>query len=149
MANPERDLKRPFPVNKLRWRQGQGNSGELVYITARDVMDRLDDVFGVEGWSDDYEWLGDRLLCKISCKLNGSGWVTKSDGAEDSNIEAIKGAYSDSFKRAAVKWGIGRYLYHPKAFDTSKQPASWATPEGYDELMEKRHGKEQTEEKPF
>ena len=42
--NPERDLKRPFPINKLRWRQGQGNSGELVYITARDVMDRLDDV---------------------------------------------------------------------------------------------------------
>ena len=147
--NPERDLKRPFPINKLRWRQGQGNSGELVYITARDVMDRLDDVFGVEGWSDDYEWLGDRLLCKISCKLNGTGWVTKSDGAEDSTIEAIKGAYSDSFKRAAVKWGIARYLYHPNAVDSSKQPASWATPEGYDELMEKRHGKEQAEEKPF
>ena len=48
--NPERDLKRPFPVNKLRWRKGQGNSGDLVYITARDAMDRLDDVFGVGGW---------------------------------------------------------------------------------------------------
>ena len=148
MNQTEVALKRPFPVNKLRWRKG-GGTKELVYITARDVMDRLDDVFGVEGWSDDYEWLGDRLLCKISCKLNGTGWVTKSDGAEDSTIEAIKGAYSDSFKRAAVKWGIARYLYHPNAFDSSKQPASWATPEGYDELMEKRHGKEQAQEKPF
>ena len=145
----ERDLKRPFPVNKLRRRKGQGNSGDLVYITARDAMDRLDDVFGVGGWSDTYEWLGDRLMCKISCNMNGTGWVTKSDGAEDSTIEAVKGAYSDSFKRACVKWGIARYLYHPNAFDSSKQPASWATPEGYDELMEKRHGKEQAEEKPF
>ena len=83
---------------KLVVNGGSGGGNELVYITARDVMDRLDDVFGVEGWSDDYEWLGDRLMCKISCRLNGSGWVTKSDGAEDSNIEAIKGAYSDSFK---------------------------------------------------
>ena len=147
--NPERELKRPFPVNKLRWRKGQGNSGDLVYITARDAMDRLDDVFGVGGWSDTYEWLGDRLMCKISCNMNGTGWVTKSDGAEDSTIEAVKGAYSDSFKRACVKWGIARYLYHPHAFDGDKQPASWATPEGYDALMEKRHGKEQAEEKPF
>jgi hypothetical protein len=38
-------------------------------------------------------------------------WVTKIDGAEPTQIESIKGAYSDSFKRAAVKWGIGRYLY--------------------------------------
>ena len=147
--NPERDLKRPFPVNKSRWRKGQGNSGDLVYITARDAMDRLDDVFGVGGWSDTYEWLGDRLMCKISCNMNGTGWVTKSDGAEDSTIEAVKGAYSDSFKRAAVKWGIARYLYHPNAFDGDKQPASWATPEGYDALMEKRHGKEEANEKPF
>ena len=80
---------------------------------------------------------------------HGTGWVTKSDGAEDSTIEAVKGAYSDSFKRAAVKWGIARYLYHPNAFDGSKQPASWATPEGYDALMEKRHGKEEANEKPF
>jgi len=147
--NHERALKRPFPPNKLRWRKGQGNSGELVYITARDAMDRLDDVFGVGGWQDTYSWLGDRLMCSISCHMNGTGWVTKSDGAEDSTIEAVKGAYSDSFKRAAVKWGIARYLYHPNAFDSSKQPASWATPEGYDELMEKRHGKEEVNEKPF
>jgi len=81
--------------------------------------------------------------------MNGTGWVTKSDGAEDSTIEAVKGAYSDSFKRACVKWGIARYLYHPNAFDGDKQPASWATPEGYDALMEKRHGKEEANEKPF
>jgi hypothetical protein len=37
--------------------------------------------------------------------------VTKWDGAENSQIESVKGGLSDSFKRAAVKWSIGRYLY--------------------------------------
>jgi hypothetical protein len=37
--------------------------------------------------------------------------VTKFDGAENSDIEPIKGGLSDSFKRAASAWGVGRYLY--------------------------------------
>jgi len=74
-----------------------------------------------------------------------ASWVTKSDGADDSSIESAKGGISDSLKRAAVQYGIGRYLYHPSAFDANKEPASWATPEGYDALMEKRYGKEGAE----
>ena len=38
-------------------------------------------------------------------------WVWKSDGAGATDFEGAKGAFSDSFKRAAVHWGIGRYLY--------------------------------------
>ena len=38
-------------------------------------------------------------------------WVWKSNGAGQSDIEAEKGQFSDAFKRAAVLWGIGRYLY--------------------------------------
>ena len=139
MNQTEVALKRPFPVNKLRWRKG-GGTKELVYITARDVMDRLDDVFGVEGWQTKFDFIGDRMICSLSCNLNGSGWITKSDGADDSSIEGAKGGISDSLKRAAVQYGIGRYLYHPNAFDANKEPASWATPEGYDALMEKRSG---------
>ena len=37
--------------------------------------------------------------------------LTKWDGAEDSDIEPIKGGLSDSMKRAAYQWGIGRVLY--------------------------------------
>ena len=136
-------LKRPVPVSKLKRRKG-GGSKELVYITARDVMDRLDEVFGVEGWQTKFDFIGDRMICSLSCNLNGSGWVTKSDGADDSSIEGAKGGISDSLKRASVQWGIARYLYHPNAFDSNKEPASWATPEGYDALMEKRHGEEGT-----
>ena len=58
MNKIEHDLKRPFPVDRLRWRRGQGGSGELVYITARDVMDRLDQAVGVDGWEERYDFIG-------------------------------------------------------------------------------------------
>jgi hypothetical protein len=35
----------------------------------------------------------------------------RQTAAGDSDVEEEKGAISDAFKRAAVKWGIGRYLY--------------------------------------
>ena len=141
MKRIEVDLKRPFPVAKLKWRRGQGGSGELVYITARDVMDRLDEVFGPGGWQTRYEFIGGRMICNLSCRIAGE-WITKADGADDTNIEAAKGGISDSLKRAAVLWSIGRYLYHPAAFNSAKVPAKWATPEGYDEIMAAREGKE-------
>jgi hypothetical protein len=77
------------------------------------------------------------MICALSVWI-GEAWITKSDGADDSNIEGAKGGISDSLKRAAVLVGVARYLYHPNAFDRDKNPASWATPEGYDELMDAR-----------
>jgi len=137
MDKIERALKRPFPVAKLRWRKGQGSSGDLVYITARDVMDRLDEVFNIDGWQTRYDFIGNRMICNLSVYIDGE-WITKADGADDSNIEGAKGGISDSLKRAAVLVGVARYLYHPNAFDRDKNPASWATPEGYDKLMNAR-----------
>ena len=140
-------LKRPFPVNKIKWRRGPGGGKELCYITARDVMDRLDEVVGQFNWKTEYWHRGDRMICELSIRLPDvepqpyvDEWIRKSDGAGDSNIEGEKGGISDSLKRAAVNWGIGRYLYHPNAFDSNKNPAPWATPEGFDALMEERNG---------
>jgi hypothetical protein len=45
----------------------------------------------------------------------GNEWIWKADGAGPSDMEADKGALSDAFKRAAVRFGIGRYLYDIKA----------------------------------
>jgi len=132
-------LKRPFREHK--WRKGFKGGSDLVYITARDVMNRLDEVFGVGGWQAHYENLGGRMICKLSCRI-GDKWITKCDGAGDTDIEGDKGGISDALKRAAVLWGIGRYLYYPSAFDKGHNPAEWATPEGYDKLMAERHGKE-------
>ena len=46
----------------------------------------------------------------ISIKIKDE-WITKWDGAHCTEVEAIKGGISGAWKRAAVPWGIGRYLY--------------------------------------
>lgn len=73
-------------------------------------MERLDEVCGPENWQCKYTHAGQKTVCDIGI-CTDNGWVWKADGAGDSDIEAEKGALSDAFKRAAVRWGIGRYLY--------------------------------------
>ena len=133
----EKKLKRPFhPVNQIKWREGFKGK-DLAYIDARDVMNRLDSVFGIAGWQAGFDFIGARMICTIACKI-GDDWISKADGSGDTGIEAEKGGISKSLVRAGVPWGIGRYLYHPKAFDNNRNPAPWATPEGYDALLEER-----------
>ena len=112
-------LKEPFHAFDVEWRvqrsglsaNGQPWAMVIPYITSRAIMERLDDVFGIDGWYDSYrEWKGKGVLCSLSVKINDK-WITKEDGADDTNIEATKGGLSDSLKRAGVKFGIGRYLY--------------------------------------
>lgn len=111
-----KQLKEPFDPSEIKWRVGsQSKKGDhvtlLAYIDARAAMDRLDDVVGPGNWKDSYTQGPDGgYLCTVSIKIDDE-WVSKSDGAEGTKVEAIKGGYSDSFKRACVKWGIGRYLY--------------------------------------
>jgi len=74
-------------------------------------MDRLDEVVGPENWKDEYAPGPDGgVICGLTLRLNGE-WITKWDGADNTEFEAIKGGLSDAFKRAGYKWGIGRYLY--------------------------------------
>lgn len=87
------------------------------YVTNRAIMNRLDDVMGPENWHNEYKpWRSggkkDAQICGISLYFEGRGWVTKWDGAEDTDVEPVKGGLSDSMKRAAVHWGIGRVLYN-------------------------------------
>lgn len=108
-------LKEPFPATCISWRVGSTTKDKkkgmaLAYIDARDVMQRLDDVCGPENWQCDYPHAGEKTVCRIGIKIAGE-WVWKANGAGNSDIEAEKGALSDAFKRAAVLWGIGQYLY--------------------------------------
>lgn len=86
-------------------------SGQCVaYIDARDVMKILDEAVGAENWQDDYKVVNNMLIAGIGIKC-GEEWVWKWDTGSESNMEAEKGHMSDAFKRAAVKWGVGRFLY--------------------------------------
>jgi hypothetical protein len=108
-------LRAPFPPERVSWRVGSTTADKkkgmaLAYIDARDVMQRLDDVCGPGGWQNTYPHANGKTVCAIGIKV-GEDWIWKSNGAGDSDVEAEKGALSDAFKRAAVLWGIGQYLY--------------------------------------
>lgn len=113
-----------FPRDAVHWRpQGKPLSKDgrnpvcmaLAYIDARDVMDRLDEVCGPDRWQTEFtETAKGRVICRIGI-LTENGWVWKGDGAGDTDVEGEKGGISDALKRAAVSWGIGRYLYRLKS----------------------------------
>ncbi len=93
-----------------------GTKGQfLAYIDARDVYDRLDAVVGPDNWQDKLgEGYPDGSVgVSIGIKI-GEEWVWKSDVGypnSDQDEELMKSAASDAIKRAAVHWGIGRFLY--------------------------------------
>jgi hypothetical protein len=106
-------LAAPFEPEEVRIRPQGGRN--LQYVTARTVMNRLDDVLGPENWWDEYQPLEHSVICRLTVKLPDGSTLTKSDaggyaGMPDSGDDE-KSGFSDAFKRAAVKFGIGRYLY--------------------------------------
>lgn len=111
-------LAAPFDSSAIHFKPGKisGNRAmALVYVDARAIQDRLDEVLGVLGWQDEYECLADgAVVCRLRLRL-GDEWITKMDvGAPSEQADEgdrRKAAFSDALKRAAVKFGIGRYLY--------------------------------------
>ncbi|SRR5579883_1167159 len=122
-------LRAPFPVDLVQWRVGartkdKARGQALPYLNARLVQDRLDEVMGPANWRNELMAApgGNGLMCVISLRINGE-WINKTDVAQQDEVPenaqdqekareiAVKGAASDAFKRAAVLWGIGRYLY--------------------------------------
>jgi hypothetical protein len=110
-------LAAPFPPEQVQFKPGaiSGNRAlALAYVDARTIMDRLDEVLGLDGWQDEYEALEDGVVCRLSCKLGGE-WIVKTDvGSPSEQPDAgdqLKAAFSDALKRAATKFGVGRYLY--------------------------------------
>jgi hypothetical protein len=109
----EEKLKFPIPHKwKVQTVSKTKPKGQCVaYIDARDVMDLLDRAVGFQNWKDEYQYVNNQWLCGISIKNEEGEWVTKWDTGTAGNMEAEKSAISDAFKRAAVKWGVGRFLY--------------------------------------
>ena len=117
-------LSEPFPYKDIEWRVQQSGISRknepwlmvLAYVTNRAIMSRLDDVIGCFNWMNEYKEAPDGgVLCGISVHDPINGWITKWDGASNTDIESVKGGLSNAMKRAAVQWGIGRYLYNLEA----------------------------------
>ncbi len=112
------ELREFFAADVIGWKP-QSTSGNralaVAYIDARDVENRLDDVMGVWAWKDEYRVLDEgNVVCTLSLKIDDE-WIGKTDVGGESDQKDLgdkrKAAFSDAFKRAGVKWGIGRYLY--------------------------------------
>lgn len=87
----------------------------LIYKTSRVDMDILDETVGAENWADDYREIHGNLYCGIGIRPAPDApfvwkWDCGIESREDAGNEK-KGEASDAFKRAGVKWGIGRELY--------------------------------------
>ena len=109
------NLKKEMPY---KWRvqsfsQYKASAKCVSYVDSRLVQDLLDEVVGPENWQDKYQEIKGNLFCSIGIKVNGE-WTWKSDCGTESNVDKQKGESSDAFKRAAVKWGIARFLYSLK-----------------------------------
>ena len=82
----------------------------VAYIDSRDVQDTLD---ANCQWSDRYYSEAGLLFCEITIYADGREYKRTDTGSE-SNVDKQKGHSSDAFKRAAVKFGVGRFLYSKK-----------------------------------
>ena len=84
----------------------------LLYKNARVDMNILDETVGSLNWQKDYFEERGLLFCKVGIRHPKTGeWIWKADTGSEANIEAGKSLASDTFKRSAFAWGIGRELY--------------------------------------
>jgi hypothetical protein len=69
-------LAAPFDVAEIKWKPGAVSSSRalaLAYVDARVIQTRLDEVLGVDGWSDDYECLTDgSVVCRLRLRIGGA-----------------------------------------------------------------------------
>lgn len=141
-------LAEPFKASEVKWKPQsvKGNRAlAICYVDCRVVQDRLDDVLGVENWQDSYDIVPDgSVVCRLSLKIGGE-WITKTDVGSPSEQpdggDRLKAAFSDALKRAAVKFGVGRYIYRlpnvwadydptKRQFVSVPQLPFWALPKG-------------------
>lgn len=114
------DLRQPFPADMVKWKIQTNPKGDatdalvVAFVDARDVAEWLDLKTGGD-WSDVYQQpVTAPNLQTVECKLTVCGVtrcdVGETDGDKDGRWSA-KDLWSDAFKRAAVKFGVGAFLY--------------------------------------
>ncbi|MFH0068469.1 hypothetical protein [Peribacillus sp. NPDC056705] len=85
-------------------------------MQARAIQQRLNEVFGWDGWTDEYRSAEGNMICPLG-GFTDKGWIYKENGASETQMEAFKGGISGAFKRGvASDYGIARYLYLTENF---------------------------------
>lgn len=119
------ELRRPFTAAAVKIKpqvvtKDQKKGLVTFYIDSRLLVERLNTVVGAANWTDSYRLLAEgefavKFGLPIECSLTVDG-VTKTDVGQlvpgEMDDKAWKSAYSDAFKRAGVKFGVGAFLYN-------------------------------------
>ena len=99
-------LTAPFEAKDVEWRiqqttQDKSRGLAVAFITSRAIQKRLDETVGPFHWKTEFSpWyqIGNgSQLCALSIyDEERKEWVTKTDGAENSDIEPVKGGLSEN-----------------------------------------------------
>lgn len=127
-------LVQHFPIKTTNKRANgkypDGTKGLMAsFVDARAVAERLDEAFGPDNWENRHRVI-DAAKAIVSCEITAR-WpnqdmcceTTKEDVGYSNDPtdpsredEPLKAAFSDSFKRAAGRYGVGRYLYRTETY---------------------------------
>ena len=115
-------LKNPINPKFVKCRVGARSKDKtkgiaLFYLDAREVEKVLDNILGPENWATNLNPIVSPqgfhgFTCSLTVYMPDGKTVTKTDAGEASKTSPVKGAASDALKRAAVLFGVGRYLYY-------------------------------------
>lgn len=122
LTGEELGVKAGTIKQKLDGKLYRVESVQLVpYIKNRETCSiRLDQAVGPDRWQNVFIPQGDAPICEIKIYFPDRGWVTRADTGESPMPDgSLKPAYSDAFKRAAYKWGIGRELFYLPTVEVS------------------------------
>ena len=119
-------LAAPFKAHEVSWRINRAGTRRdkpdavwalaVPYLQSDAIFDRLDTTVGPGMWQTDvrsgpgHVYVGIGILTERGWvwKWDGTGLMESNDGL--SQQDAGKGDVTNGVKRAAVQWGIGRYL---------------------------------------
>lgn len=134
-------LKAPFHSKDIEWKLGGTNKDQtraraLPYLKFQAVADRLDQVLGETNWTNTYvSGPAGGVVCRLSLRIDKE-WLTKENGAANTDREGVKGGLSDAFKRAGTMFGIGRYLHAYEAIHVElDEHGRWVAPAMPDEFL--------------
>lgn len=128
-------LNTPLTIEQIDFRVQSINKGGyatiLAYKDARADMNRLDEVYGIEGWQKKYDVIDGNLYCSVGVySAKSKEWIWKQDVGTESMAEKEKGQASDAFKRACFNFGIGRELYAYPVMQIKLEANEWKSENG-------------------
>lgn len=136
-------LRAPFKPEDISWKPQtvdykSKTALAVAYADPRAYVDRLNEVFGVGGWTDYYAFIatpfnkfikgkaawkekpatedkeiaGNKVIvvCNLTASAHGIN-ISSTGDSDASDDNAATSAEAQAFKRAAMKLGVGRYLY--------------------------------------